>query len=121
MDFITREEWNKIKSEDSVDLLNEVLTRFFNKAVETSLRSMPELISRLVKKSVIINQLNKKFFDDNPKFLDNKEIVNSTVMEIELRNPGATYEEILKLSIPEINKKLIVVKEVPKTNFDFKE
>jgi len=122
MEFITKEEWAKIRAEDSTTLLNEVLTRFFNKSVETSLRSMPELISRLVKKSVVMERLTKEFFDKNPTFSNQREIVNKTITEIELKNPGATYEEILRLSTGEINKKIAVTSSVKSSNlYDFKE
>lgn len=106
MNFITPEEWQAMKTATSPNVLNEILTRMHHRTVEDALRSMPELISRLVRKSQTMQQTTAEFFDKNKDFKDHKAVVAEAVMQVELKNPTADYSTILELATPEIAKTL---------------
>jgi hypothetical protein len=96
-----------------------------NKAVEKALLMIPEVVSNMMAKHVMLNKLNAKFYEDHPEFKDHKEIVASVVEMLDGKNPTDDYAELLQSAIPEIRKRIGTVKELnmidvtPKPNRDF--
>lgn len=117
--FISPDEWSIIRNSDSVDALNEVLERLHTKAVENALRSMPELISRLVKKSVAMERMSAAFYERNKEFLQHKPLVQETMLKVELENPTADYDELLRKTELEVKKKIASTANID--TFKFKE
>jgi hypothetical protein len=108
VDYLTIDEWEKIHSGD-FRTFNEVLSRIHNSAVETAMKMTPEITAALIKNSLAIHKIREKFYDDNPEFLKNKDLVQKIVQEVESSNPGADYQEILRKSTPLIKEKLSLV------------
>lgn len=104
--FITEEETLKILTEGDSKLLNEVLERVYNKAVEKALLMLPEVVGRLGKRNEIITSLLKQFLSENKNFLNHKELVLQVVQEIEIKNPSLKFDEILLLAKPTIEQKI---------------
>lgn len=109
MEFITKEEFIKLIDTQSVDMMNEVLSRVFNKAVETALQMTPKLTAQLIKSSVGMRKITDKFLSDNPQFKGHEMIVEQVVRQTELDNPGFTYEQVLSTAVQRINEKISVV------------
>lgn len=86
-----------------------------NAAMERTLLRIPEVIGNLLSNHAALIKINKKFYDSNPEFKPFREIVASTVEAVEGENTLDDYEDVLKKSIPEIKKKISLVK---KLNFD---
>lgn len=103
MEFLTADEFNKIVKEGNLAFLNEVLTRVHNHAVETAMLRTPALAANLIKTSASLKTLTDNFIKDNPGFKDNMPLVQEIVQRVESENPGLTYTEVLKLSVPRIN------------------
>lgn len=77
-------------------------------AVEGMLKKMPEIVANLMVSNAAYAEISVKFFDDNPEFINHKEIVRSVVQMTESANPTKNYEEIFKLAIPEIRRQIAV-------------
>lgn len=104
--FITEEETLKILADGDSQLLNEVLDRVYNKAVERALLLLPETVARLSKRNEAITILLKQFIGENKNFLNHKELVLQVVQEIEIKNPNLKFDEILTLAKPTIEQKI---------------
>ena len=108
--FLTKDEFDKIIS-GNYEVFNEVLSRIHNSAVETAMKMTPELTASLIKNSLAIHRIKEKFYDDNPEFLKNKDLVQKVVQEVEGKNPGSDYQGILDKATPIIKQKLSTVTE----------
>lgn len=105
IEFITVEEYEDLNGSSYhiyVDKLNEILNRVYDKAVEDTLRSIPQVVGSLSKHAVKLNELSKDFYKTNPDLTDHKELVGKTISKIESENPGLAYEEVLKKVLPEV-------------------
>lgn len=84
-------------------------------AVERTILMIPEVIGNVIKEKVSMNKLTKTLYDNNKNFLNHKEIVASTIEQKETENPGKPYDEIVKLAVPEINRRIGIEKSVDNT------
>lgn len=75
-------------------LLNEVLTRVHNRAVETALLSMPETILYLLRNQASKAKLFKDFSAENSDLVGDARFP-ATVEEIEALHPAWAYEQVL--------------------------
>ena len=75
-------------------------------AVEKALLMLPEVVSRLFMEKTAMKKMAEKFFGDNPTFKDNKDIVGSVLEELESKNPGKAYSEILNEAGPIITSRI---------------
>jgi len=119
LEFVTEDEWNKIQVAEGRQIVNEILSRLYFKAIESTLRSLPELISRLTEQAATLNTLTVKFFETNPEFKNYKELVSATVSEVEEQNPGLSYSDILAKSAISIKTKIEVIKSANQSSFNF--
>src|SRR3990167_4983194 len=106
MKFITREELQRIVEKEDVDALNEILSRVHNSAVESVIKQIPEVISRLMVSTQAHKKMISDFYQHNKEFESHKEIVSKVVQDIECDNPEKNYEDILKLAEPIIKQKI---------------
>lgn len=97
MKFVSRKEWDELQLQHgNEELLNEILSRVCNKAMEDTLRKLPEVVSRMLKSTIATQNMSKDFFDRNKDFVNYPDIVNSVVQDTESKNPNASYKDILK-------------------------
>ncbi|QGH73445.1 MAG: hypothetical protein [Podoviridae sp. cty5g4] len=94
-------------------------------AKRRTLLAIPQVVGALMASQAAAHKLNTKFYSEHPEFAKRKDIVASVVEMIEGKNPLMSYEEILKLAVPEIKNKLSIsdklTMDVPKfPNRDFK-
>jgi hypothetical protein len=104
MKFIAKEEWQQMQGEQGFDMINEVLMRVYNRAVEDAIRSIPSVISRLLVSIPARKKLIKDFHERNPSYKDHKEIVAKVVQDVESDNPDMDYDQLLRASEPIINR-----------------
>lgn len=81
-------------------------------AVERALLMLPEVVANLFKEKIALKNLAENFFKSNPEFEKHKDIVASTIQQIEGRNPGKKYVDVLREAEPEIKKRIGLVSNV---------
>ena len=80
------------------------------KILEFALK-LPSIISTLVMESSAKFNLYKEFLTEHKELYQNHpDIVNKIIMEVEGKNPGKQYSEILKLAVPIIKERLKTIK-----------
>lgn len=109
MRFISQEEWKRLTEEMDESLMNEILSRVYNAAVEKTLTKIPELLSRMVKTATATHAMTEDFFARNASFKEHKDIATQVVMDVESRNPDWDYTKILNHAEPLIKEKISVV------------
>ena len=77
--------------------------------IEKSFLLVPEMVTALLQEKIVMSKLVEKFYTDNKDFMDHKDIVGSVIEEVESKNPGKKYEDILKKSTPIINERIKTV------------
>jgi hypothetical protein len=95
MEFLTEEEFLKIIVEGKKEVLEEILTRVYNKAIESAMCHIPIMVARLSKKVEVTNKLMSKYFDENPDFLKYPDIMAKAIQEIEIEFTGMSFEDVL--------------------------
>lgn len=108
MKFISQEEWKRLTEEMDESLMNEILSRVYNAAVEKTLTKIPELLSRMVKTATVTHAMTEDFFTRNASFKEHKDIVTQVVRDVESRNPDWDYTKILNHAEPLIKEKISV-------------
>jgi hypothetical protein len=111
MEWISKEEWHDIYVAGNRELLNDVLDRVFNKAIEQALCHIPTVVNKLSKKVEAVNKVTKGFFEDNLEFKEYIDIVLQTIQRTEIEYPGMLFEDILEKAKPIIQRKIKNVKE----------
>lgn len=106
MKFISKEEWETLNAQQNEDLINEVLSRVYNAAIEKALTKLPEVVSRMVANTAANKAMTTEFYSKHEEFVYHKEIVASVVQEIDAQNPGKNYSEILEEAVPIIEQKI---------------
>ena len=81
-------------------------------AVERTLLTIPEVIGNLMANHAMLHKLNSEFYKAHPEFAKRKDIVQAVVEYVEGKNPLLKYEEILQKAVPEIERRMIAVKDV---------
>lgn len=109
MEWLTEEEYLAITAGGDKKVLDDVLSRVYNKAIEQALCHIPDIVNKLSKKVKNINSCLDVYFKDNPKFLEYKDIVIKTVQQIEIEFTGMTFEDILEKAKPEIERKIALI------------
>jgi len=104
--FCNEEEFLKIVIDGDKEVFDEVLSRVFIKGVETALLYLPETVDKLGKKLAYTTKVFGKFLEEHPEFKEKKELVLTTIQQIEFQNPLKTMEEILELAVPKIEKEI---------------
>lgn len=96
--------------------VQEMIDKAIEKAIpiitEKTLLSMPEVIGSLMTNQIATVKRNKKFFDDHPEFQKYPDAVKSVIEMLEMKDPLAKYEDILKDAVPKIRKRIETVGKV---------
>lgn len=98
----------------------EIIDKAVALAVEKTLLMIPEVIGNLMADQAVLNKLNSQFYADNPEFRDHKQLVVSVLEELDGKNPGMKYEDILAKSIPEIKRRISLTKDLKMDSIDAK-
>ena len=77
-----------------------------DKAVEKAVLLLPEVMSNLLQEKVAMQKLAKEFYAANKDFNAHKDIVGTTLEELETAEPGKQYKEILDKATPIIKKRI---------------
>lgn len=85
-------------------------------AVEKTLLSIPEVIGNLMANHAALHKINAKFYSDYPEFAGNKDVVQSVIEKLEGKNPLAEYPELLEKAVPEVRKRLEIMKSINTTD-----
>lgn len=117
MEFISKEEVAYLDSatqEERYKFLNEVFSRIHNKSVEDAMRATPDLTAKLLKSTAVVNDMMRNFKKKHPEYIGNEELVKKIIMDVEVENPGANYEDILTKAEPRIANALdVTINEAP--------
>lgn len=118
MKFISNEEWKVLNAQPDEVLINEILSRVCNAAVEGALRKLPEVVSRLMATTSATKALTQKFFEENKDFESHENIVTTVVQEVESLHPNWDYATILNESKDIIKQKITAEKNMPTLELD---
>jgi hypothetical protein len=77
-----------------------------NETVERVFKLLPETIGNLMKSHAMIARLNKEFYEAHQDYKNHKDIVTQTLARVEGNNPLKSYEDVIKMAIPEIDKRI---------------
>jgi hypothetical protein len=103
--YCTQEQLDLIK-EGSLETFNKVLEEMALKTVETTLRSIPVMIGKLLQVSAATQELVKAVYDSNPEFKNYKELVAITIQEVEGANAGLNFQQVVEKAVPIIKVKI---------------
>lgn len=81
-------------------------------AVERTLLAIPEVVGNLMANHAMLHKLNSEFYKAHPEFAARKDIVQAVVEYVEGKNPLTKYEDILQIAVPEIERRLLIAKDV---------
>ena len=93
-----------------MSLTDDEKNEIINLAVEKALLMLPEVVGNMMQQHATMNKLNSEFYSTYPEFRDHKDAVVSVVEKVDAENPFTKYEEILALAVPEIRKRIALVK-----------
>lgn len=90
---------------------------------ERVMLALPEVIGNLMVNKVMETRINREFYQKHPKLVAHSDTVRSVIEETQGKNPIDDYDTLLEKSIPEIKKRIEVMKglnmtDVPKPNRD---
>lgn len=89
--FISDEEFQNLSKEN----LDKVLERVHNKAVENTLKLIPDVIIGLIIKTKGIKTMFDDFKDRYPELADKQDILMEIIQEVELEDGSLDMQEIL--------------------------
>lgn len=111
--FITREELERVKIgtvDEGLELLNTVLVRVHNAAVEEAMRCLPALISSLVRQSQVMDKMAAQFYEDNKDLSEHKQLVYEVTQTLDAANPGLSYDDLMAKVATEVRLRLQTLK-----------
>ena len=121
MKFISDEEWRELQIAESPYVMNEILSRVYNGAIEAALTQLPEVAVAMIKNTGAVKAMSEDYFKRNKEFKDHKDIVTSVLQEVEVSNPAWDYEKILKESEGKIKEKIGAVSNIEQLSLDMPE
>lgn len=101
-------EWLKqlSESEDIVEQLNELLIKFQEEIIEKALLMLPNVMADMMMQHEGLRKLNQDFYKGNEDFKKHTNIVASVIEEIDMKNPGLDYKDILERARPIIKERI---------------
>jgi hypothetical protein len=114
---ITREEALRI-AKGEIDLLNSLIERIKDEAVEKALKLLPSVMGHLMTQHIALTRLGENLLKDNPEFKEKRDIVQRTLEEFEANNPGVPIEEVLQKAIPSIREKIKITSQLDVTRVE---
>jgi hypothetical protein len=105
----TQEQLDRIIAGDLTEL-NKMCEAVVLQSVESTLRSIPSMLGRLIEITTVTKDLLADLFKENPEFAEYKSIVAGVVQETDSQYPGMDYQQILKLAVPAIKERIALYK-----------
>lgn len=109
--FITEEEYSNLSRE----VVDRVLERVYNKAIETTLKMMPDVIVGLTIKTKGIQTIFENFKEKYPDLVGMEAEILDAVQSIELEDGSKDLSEILIEAAQRLRSQPTVPKEQPQT------
>jgi PHP family Zn ribbon phosphoesterase len=109
--FITEEEYSNLSRE----VLDRALERVYNKAIETTLKMMPDVIVGLTIKTKGIQTIFEDFKEKYPDLVGREAEILDAVQSIELEDGSKDLSEILIEAAQRLSSQPTVPKEQPQT------
>ena len=107
MEFITEEEFKGMTCEKA----NQVLNRVCSVAAENALRALPLVIENILAQGTVLKKSSEEFYKAHPEFQSHKDVVARVIEDLDHKNPGKAYSELLTEAVPEIRKKIDTLSE----------
>lgn len=86
------------------ELLNQLLVTAYNMSVEHSLRTLPRIVMRQMQFYGKVNRKVIRFFEENKKYENVKEIFKTKVDMLGAIYPEKEVEELLQVAAAEVDK-----------------
>jgi hypothetical protein len=86
--------------------------RLINIAVERALLLMPEAVENMIRQKTMTREMAKKFFEDNKEMSAHIDLVQKTIEQVEMDNPGIPYSRILEKATPLVKERLLTLSQV---------
>lgn len=80
------------------------------RTAERVMLALPEVIGNLMTSKVMEARINREFYKAHPELVAHSDTVRSVIEEIQGKNPIDDYNTLLEKSVPEIKKRLEVMK-----------
>ena len=71
-----------------------------NVAAQEALRSLPLINENIIKRSAVLHEMSRKFYEDNKDLEAHKDMVAKVIERIEGQNPGMDFDKILLKAAP---------------------
>jgi len=88
-------------------IFNRTFDLFLKRAVEESLRALPFVVGNIINQAGTMKDMALKFYDENKDLEEHKDIVGRLLEEAEQRNPGITFNELLKDIAPKARQAIV--------------
>lgn len=83
-----------------------------DKAAEKALLKLPEVVGNLMTQHASLLQMNRDFYKEHPDFANHKDVVASAIEKVDGENPLIEYDEKLKKAVPEIKRRIEMLKTI---------
>jgi len=83
---------------------------------ERDMVMLPEVVGNLITNHMTMVKINSEFYKDHPEFKDKKDVVAAVVEMTEGQHPLESYDELLKLALPEIRERINTMKTIDMEN-----
>lgn len=93
--ILTEEEYLKFGTGMTKVELEEFFIKFQRQCVEETLKTLPAVISHLVKTTSTLQSLSEGFYKKNSDLISHKELVRKVIEEVEAGNPGMELDKVL--------------------------
>ncbi len=102
--IVDEQEYNNIFAD--AQKFNEFLWRYHDQIVESTLRSIPAMVTSLIKHSAVMSETVQEFYKNHPEFKDAKHLVAGVIETLQGEHPGMGTAELLELAIPIIERRI---------------
>lgn len=93
-------------------ITEEEKQEIIDKAVEKALLLVPETVGNMMTHQAVLSKLNREFYGKYPEFKNSKDSVVAAIERVEGENPLDGYEDILKKAVPEIKRRIGILKDL---------
>lgn len=104
--FCTDEEFLEVVVNGNKEVFDIILSRVFQKGVETALLYIPEMVDKTGKRLAATTKIFNDFLEKHPEFKNYKDLVIRKIQQMELKNPTKPFEEILEKAAVEIEEEI---------------
>lgn len=110
--FCSEEEFLEVVVSGKKEVFDEILSRVFQKAVESAILYLPEAVDKLGKRLAYTTKVFGEFIEKHPEYREHKDLVVHTMQKLELESPNKNIEEILASSVAVIDREIKLLKDM---------